>query len=534
MFRSRLSIRISISELVETLSENECVNVIRLLQHELGYTSLNTMVNKIMFQLTQTVTNESLINMEQTIKDTSSAHPTPNPIISAINNTSQDNVLFPLHRLPNDLILKTSLFLNDKDIFKFEQCCRLFYKMTNNTSYLTHCHNFKEFIITKKRLEQMKQPTYNFFKYSKTNQLAVNLHPRCWKGGLHAALNDFETTMNTMKLVERYDNYNWWISLCKSISILDLDSYTDMGILLSRMPIDILFNPKESNLKSIKLCHYGKNMYPNAWNNDMNKFEQDYLDCKKKWENQGLKIKSLDCMVHKMRILGTAAMTSPRYIVSKHVWMQLTTVDLTDDKFLTNECNPGMKILTIEQEVRFITNNDSRSIITNRGLQIETMRWLWCWNWVHLGICSEKVVILSLNLQITLKNLTIEFPLRHSDGYDNQKTVLENVFRKKYYHNLENVNIIVDIPENESIDWLFNLLKENQKILKYQFRHLNIAMVKNVEYPRKVYFVLEWNKNVDDKHLNQAKKQFDKIKRDDPDQQQFKEKCLLMRTQWLD
>ena len=127
----------------------------------------------------------------------------------------------------------------------------LFYKILNNTSYLNKCNNFKQFRITKERLDQMKQDKYSFFKYSKANQLTVAIWSHHYmkeheylyrlKTCVVACINDFESSINQMQQMTSYDN--WWTSLCKSISILDLSSFTDIGILLSVMPIDILFNP---------------------------------------------------------------------------------------------------------------------------------------------------------------------------------------------------------------------------------------------------------------------------------------------------
>ena len=61
-----------------------------------------------------------------------------------------DKILFPLFALPTDLIISTSFFLNEKDIFHFEQCCRLFYQIVNNLSYLDQSNNFKTFLLTSK------------------------------------------------------------------------------------------------------------------------------------------------------------------------------------------------------------------------------------------------------------------------------------------------------------------------------------------------------------------------------------------------
>ena len=105
--------------------------------------------------------------MKQLLNQESQSNCESSPRNDTTQNNANDNILFPLLRLPIDLITKTSFFLNENDIFQFQQCCRLFYKMINNTSYLHKSNNFKTFQITDKRLDQMAQSKYNFFKYSK-------------------------------------------------------------------------------------------------------------------------------------------------------------------------------------------------------------------------------------------------------------------------------------------------------------------------------------------------------------------------------
>ena len=80
-------------------------------------------------QFAQGLTHESVIKIEKTIKDKYN-HPftVKKAEITNHNKTTKQSVLFPLFRLPNDLIEATSLFLNEKDIFQFEQCCRYFIK----------------------------------------------------------------------------------------------------------------------------------------------------------------------------------------------------------------------------------------------------------------------------------------------------------------------------------------------------------------------------------------------------------------------
>ena len=145
----------------------------------------------------------------------------------------------------------------------------------------------------------MKQEKYSFFKYSKATQLTNygNVHDRLqahtYKKWLLAAMNGFKKTMNEMKTMGSYDN--WWTSLLKSIYNLDIGSRCDIGVLLSAMPVDILFNPNPnvSRLNKIVLGHYVKpdHNYKSTWNEYMNQFEQEYLQWKEKWEGEGLKIK---------------------------------------------------------------------------------------------------------------------------------------------------------------------------------------------------------------------------------------------------
>ena len=54
--------------------------------------------------------------------------------------------------------------------------------------------------------------------------------------------------------------------------------------------------------------------YANAWNRYMNKFGQEYLECQKQWEQQGLKVKSLECIKHVQVSDTPTATVNPRYI----------------------------------------------------------------------------------------------------------------------------------------------------------------------------------------------------------------------------
>ena len=94
--------------------------------------------------------------------------------------------------------------------------------------------------------------------------------------------------------------------------------------------------------------------------------------------------------------------------------------------------------------------------------------------------------------------------------YKWQKAI-ENILKKDFYYTLENVKILFKGDIDTVIDWLVSTLKLYQKILKYQFKKLNIgickiiANVQNNKTSKKMYNVLEWNPNVDDKVLDDFK-----------------------------
>ena len=96
-------------------------------------------------------------------------------ILNILNNhetlQKEERALFPFLQLPIDLVTETSLYLNEDDIFQFEQCCRLFYTMINNTTYLKQSNTFNTFTIDNTIFKQLTQSQYSFFKYSKAMTL---------------------------------------------------------------------------------------------------------------------------------------------------------------------------------------------------------------------------------------------------------------------------------------------------------------------------------------------------------------------------
>ena len=194
-----------------------------------------------------------------------------------------------LLRLPIDLITKTAAFLNEKDVYNFEQGCHLFYQIINNSSYLKQSNNFKTLNLTFKRLDQMSQIPNCFFKYSVPETLKLSSEGY---GEINAGENldelrdEFDKKWNKARQIEiesSYDN-KWLSNLLKSIKSLILDP--TCSVLLDKLPIDVLFDPDESHLEAIEL-------YQDWYHDGYENFGNQYLNFKQQLTNQGKKIRSL-------------------------------------------------------------------------------------------------------------------------------------------------------------------------------------------------------------------------------------------------
>ena len=120
MSKSNLSHTICLMELVEVLDEDGCICAMRLLQKELGCDNLNQIVNKVIMKCAKNLTKTSFIKIENAIKDQYSRRcAISSKSISANkhnnnnncnhqNKNTREKIVFPLGRLPIDIITKTS------------------------------------------------------------------------------------------------------------------------------------------------------------------------------------------------------------------------------------------------------------------------------------------------------------------------------------------------------------------------------------------------------------------------------------------
>ena len=113
----------------------------------------------------------------------------------------------------------------------------------------------------------------------------------------------------------------------------------------------------------------------------------------------------------------------------------------------------------------------------SRG-KIKTLRLLNFDDNCCFDVLNNKNVIQSLNLLKSCKNLLVQIDLTDVSLRDNSckmEKVIKSIFQKECYYNLDNVNLLLELNHCH-IDWIFALLKRDVKILKHQFKQLNIGI----------------------------------------------------------
>ena len=408
-------------------------------------------------------------------------------------NCNHENILFPLFRLPIDIIKNTSLFLNENDIFSFEKCCRLFYQMINNLSYLKKTKNFKTFELDNKRFDQIIESKYSFYKYSQTNIMEMTLDvlgsvDEETNQNVTEFVSEIHSKWEKAKSIDKYDGY-WLTNLFKSIKSLTLLADLAMA-LLNKLPLKILFD-SQSQLERFVISHY--------WNGTgkfghlqqaIDDFEKEYLQLKENFQQQGKKVKKLQCL--ECVTPADLRITGPRYIETQHLIMSTIHPDCPLQGFL-----PTIDVLTCNNAF-YMPQLDKIDCCTIDTLRLIDFREYSCSSTV---ICINDKVIETLNLHRNLVNLTIEINLNASRWMK----VIETILCKQYYHNLYNVNILIKMFDNKS-NSVFQMLKKNVSILKHQFKQLNIGLRIVCDGCIK-YCTIEWNSQIDEKYLDRKEQE---------------------------
>ena len=160
------------------------------------------------------------------------------------------------------------------------------------------------------------------------------------------------------------------------------------------------------------------------------------------------------------------------------------------------------------------------------NININTLRLI---NFHYQGsFLNDKSLIEKLNLHNSLKNLTLSVQINSSFSnhhkyqrnltYGPLHTAIENVLKKTHFYNLQNVNILLNIAvasnDASSSDGLttnviFTMLEKHCKILKNQFKQLNIAFVIQEQRSLARYQLIEWNPSINTAFLKKEKQKID-------------------------
>ena len=404
----------------------------------------------------------------------------------------------------------------------FGKCCKLFYQIVNNSSYLNQCSTFKTFILTPERLDQMTQSKYSFYKYSKATTLILKyqMHNERYLGYVNI----------DAKWERAQKHQKWFTTMLKSIKELRIE---DSGILLDKLPIDIMFDPVESNLQKIWLQHGDKTVH-GKWLKNIYNFEDKYIDLQKKYKSKRQKMKILQCV--EQSAFDERFSSKFFCIESKHLVTFCVDIDFFEWSSIVN---PSLRILTFEFDCVFTDNwkDDQYEI----DLWVDTLRFIDISGGSTVDILENRKewncnLVESLNFDNTVKNMTIHLKLEDTTYIQHWGNIIRNLFNKTDYFYLSNLNILLQFDgcyktNLDLLDWIFDVLKSHRKILKHQFKQLIIA-IHNRDWKR--CDILQWNPQVDDKQLD---RQQEKCKQSDQSQLQREknmQKYFELKNQWLD
>ena len=516
MLKSRVCHKISLFKTIEILNDEGCFEAVRVLRHVADCATWNDCLKKIITATTRTMKIEALSKLDTQIQQISTDVNFINHQVNRNYNetkvqpncndvSSNEQFIFPLFRLPIDLIQNTSLFLHEHDIFNFEQCCRLFYQMINNSTYLKQTNNFKSFILDGNRLNQLANYKISFYKYSQAHTLSTTF--------AHG-ISRTRDAWNSAKYIDDHFHRHCLTNIFQSIKLLEIDA--SGMLLLDKFPVEILFK-SDSCLQHLKLtsdrrCWQRKSTSSVQYlQNIMEKFENSYLDLKSKLGEQGKKVNKLKLVEHCGGKSDESIMIKgPSFVETDH--LSISYIDEAKSVPIVN-LFAGIRILTLKHNFNIRKLNNCHSNL-NCKYFVETLRLIDFLNYSST-ICTDQKVIESLNMQSSLKNLTINVRLR-----DYWISVIEKIIVKMYYYNLENVNILLEADYNvglESIGAFFAMLRKHIELLQHQFKQLAIgfAVKPDRQDNTKKYYVFQWHEKINCQSLAKHENSINKALHDD-------------------
>ena len=185
--------------------------------------------------------------------------------------------------------------------------------------------------------------------------------------------------------------------------------------MLDKLPIESLFDPNESHLNEIIFNHYWNETYLKQY---IDKFQTQYLNVQQQLEKQGKHMRPLTCVKH---LPLPAGYEGRLYMLVKHLHVSFNInvrIDLNED-WLSPHYNPYLRKLTCEDDIKFKNINDNqRNRLDDKykaNMNIETLRLIHFHEASSIDILNNKIVIETLNLQNSLKNLMVNIDTMDMD-----------------------------------------------------------------------------------------------------------------------
>ena len=563
MSQSRLSQVMGICELVQSMSEEECLHTFELIRQELGCDNTNQLLIKIFVRASNVLfTNDTLEKISTKIQDKNNTKPKEK---DKCNNSKQrDNVLFPLLNLPIDLISDTLLFLKEQDICIVELCNRLLYKVVNTLSFLKKSRNFKKFQLNNQMLDKVVIKRYGFYKYSVADYLVFDLDSSIYLkffngGGMQSVLDSWientrKSLCNAVCLNSHSDDVHvyegsrlyqnmWFNSMLKSIKTLQLSS--DSMYFIDLLPIEYLFNKNESNLECLGFSLYWGNKIDSLLKQFDNKYLEYVSHCGGVSNVKALKL--VQCSGHKCRIKYA------KYFNASHLYLYRSKIVLNCYFQDATKYRPNLKALTFRLSHDICLQD---KIQLNSKLSIESLTLIDTTRGCpEMNLLTNSYFIDILNFANTLKNLTFHTKCNISIIANTIKSII----KKEYLYNLERVNILFDcaatmtssrltrlyykqdefgnvsmVVSNDPAGYWIQIFDKmmiycNDKLFKHQFKQFNIGLFVDAKQvgAGKIFDTFSWNKNIAIKDIKQTKEKWN-----EKDVYKHQTKYMMWKTQW--
>ena len=316
---------------------------------------------------------------------------------------------------------------------------------------------------------------------------------------------------------------NWFTMLIKSIKSLSTD-YDGM-LLLDLLPIGLLFDENESQLEKLEISGYWRDQIPvKTFVTKYNNYFGDNLKNRKSKVLNVLKF----CGVEYEQVAKDLTL-----IKMTHLWItddsciSIDIMNTTKQKYLT--------ILTCQGASEIQGFN---CVQLNTRTNVSTLRILDYYHGISdINFVSNKLLIEAMGIDTNLQNLTF-----HCVTYFNVSTCndVSLIIKKLYFYNLENVSILFDVRNsccasdeslNQFVIKFFKILRDNIKLLKYQFKTLNIGMM--IEERKTDIF--SWNPNIDLQFIKNKEAEWKALKQRKFDPQQDVQREIMFfkwKNQW--